>query len=104
MDDAADDEVELNVNAATAAFNLADPSVPDVADGNALEDCDEDAGDGEGDDKVQAGFEQAAELDDGEDAVHKVDAGVGSEVSQGEFGEGRVETHMEYLTHDMQRM
>lgn len=44
--------------------------------GYALEDGDEDAGDGEADDKAHAPNEDAAELDDGEDAVLEEDAAV----------------------------
>ena len=56
--------------------SCASQRVPEVMNGYALEDGDENAGNRETDNKMVAPQEYAAELDDGEDAVLEEDATV----------------------------
>lgn len=71
VDRAGNQEVNFHVDTPPAQFRseCAGHSVPEIVNGYALEDGNEDAGDGEADDKVVAIEEDAAELEDGEDAV-----------------------------------
>ena len=66
----------MHVNTSPTRFGIdsASHGVPEIMNGYALEDGDENAGDGEANDKVVAPKEDAAELDDGEDAVLEEDA------------------------------
>lgn len=77
IDRAGYEKIKFHVDTPAAQFGgeLASQRVPKSVNGYALEDRDEDAGDGEAYDKVESPEENAAELDNGEDAVLEEDAG-----------------------------
>lgn len=72
------EKVQFHVDAPSTQFGSECTSqrVPEVVNWYALEDGDEDAGDGKADDKVVAPEEDTSELDNGEDAVLEKDAAV----------------------------
>ena len=74
----------MHINASPTQFGVrcASQRVPKAVNGYALEDGDEDAGDGEADNKMITPKEDATELDDGEDAVLEEDSTI-SNLSDG---------------------
>lgn len=66
--------LHVNTSPTRVSIDSAGHAVPEFMNGYALEDGHENAGNGEANDKVVAPKEDAAELDDGEDAVLEEDA------------------------------
>ena len=74
VDRAGYEKIRFHIDTSPTRSICSSPRVPEIMNWYALEDGDENVGDGETDNKMVATQENAAELNDGEDAVLEEDA------------------------------